>query len=127
MNASSWSRWLWRVAASAAALAALSLHAGHALPAASAAGKAETSGPREAQIRIEAHRFAPSALTVAPGTKVTWVNRDEDVHTATSTTGAFTSPGLEAAEAFSFTPTKAGTYDYFCALHPDMKARLVVK
>jgi plastocyanin len=96
------------------------------------AGAAGMSAPPSAwtaasQIEITAHEYSPATLTVAPGTAVTWINHDEDVHTVTSTTDAFHSAGLDTDETFSYTFTQPGTYEYFCKLHPLMTARVVVK
>ena len=85
---------------------------------------AETAGP---QVEIRAHEYSPATITVAPGTVVTWINHDEDVHTVTSTTDAFHSVGMDTDETFSYTFTQPGTYEYFCKLHPLMTARVVVK
>ena len=78
-------------------------------------------------IGIKEFKYAPSMLTVRTGTTVTWVNHDEEPHTVTSATGAFSSPGLVNDDTFVQTFTKPGTYEYFCALHPYMKATVVVK
>jgi plastocyanin len=90
-----------------------------------------TAGPARAAtattVGIEEFRFAPSALTVSPGTTVKWVNHDEEPHTVTSATGAFASTGLVKDDSFAQTFTKRGTYQYFCALHPHMKATVVVR
>ena len=72
-------------------------------------------------------KYAPPALTVPLGTTVTWVNRDEEPHTVTSSSGAFASTGLVKDDSFAQTFTKRGTYQYFCALHPHMKATVVVR
>jgi plastocyanin len=40
--------------------------------------------------------------------------------------GAFRSPALDTEDKFSFTFDKAGTFEYFCSLHPYMKAKVVV-
>jgi plastocyanin len=82
---------------------------------------------RSAAVGIKEFKFAPAALEVRPGTTVTWTNRDEETHTITSTTGAFASAGLGNDETFSQTFSKPGTYQYFCALHPKMRATVVVK
>ena len=66
-------------------------------------------------------------LTVPVGTTVTWVNHDEEPHTVTSETGAFSSAGLVHDDTFVQTFTKPGTYRYSCAIHPYMKGTLVVK
>ena len=78
-------------------------------------------------VDIKEFKFAPPALTVPLGTTVTWVNRDEETHTVTSTTGAFGSAGLSNRDTFSQTFVKPGTYDYQCRLHPYMKATVTVK
>ena len=78
-------------------------------------------------IQIGDFKFTPPILTVRMGTTVTWTNRDEETHTVTSATGAFGSTGLSHDETFAQTFTRPGTYQYFCALHPHMKATVVVK
>ena len=89
----------------------------------------DATGKNEIQIVIENFAFAPSDVTVTPGTKVTWINKDEAPHTATSTDTAktFNSGGLDADDKFSFVFNDKGDYPYFCALHPQMKATVKVK
>jgi plastocyanin len=81
------------------------------------------------QVTIDNFRFSPSELTVAVGTKVTWVNHDDVPHTATSTTKPRTidSGTLDTDDKFSKVFTTPGTYEYFCAVHPHMKGQIVVK
>jgi plastocyanin len=81
----------------------------------------------EVQIEIENFVFKPAAITVAPGTKVTWINKDEAPHTATSTEQKFNSGGLDTDDKFSFVFSDKGEYPYFCTLHPHMKAVIKVK
>jgi len=85
---------------------------------------AAPTGPR---IEITKHKFNHPTLTVPAGTTVTWLNRDEDVHTVVSTTLAFKSAGLETDEAYSYKFTKPGVYEYFCTLHPLMTGKVIVK
>jgi plastocyanin len=87
---------------------------------------AETDAAQN-QIVIENFSFKPATLTVKAGTKVTWVNRDDAPHTATDNDKRFNSGALDTDDQFSFTFEKPGTYDYFCALHPKMTGRVVVK
>jgi amicyanin len=82
------------------------------------------AGPR---IEITKHKFSRPTLTVPVGTTVTWLNRDEDVHTVVSTTLAFKSAGLETDEAYSYKFAKPGVYEYFCTLHPLMTGKVIVK
>ena len=80
-----------------------------------------------AEVKIDNFSFGPATLTVAPGTTVTWVNHDDIPHTVVSTDSVFKSKVLDTDEKFSFTFTKAGTYPYFCSIHPKMTASVVVK
>jgi plastocyanin len=82
-----------------------------------------------AEVKIDNFSFGPATLTVAPGTTVTWINRDDIPHTVVSTDDpkTFKSKVLDTDEKFSFTFTKAGTYPYFCSIHPKMTATVVVK
>src|SRR5579862_4610857 len=70
-------------------------------------------------VSIDNFGFAPKEITVAKGTMVTWVNRDDVPHTVVSG-GVFHSKALDTDEAFSFTFTSAGTFSYFCSVHPAM-------
>jgi plastocyanin len=88
---------------------------------------ASTVSPKGPQIVIQEFRFSQATLTVPIGTTVTWVNRDEESHTVTSTAGLFASPALDPRQAFSYRFTTPGTYTYYCALHPHMTAKLVVE
>jgi len=79
-----------------------------------------------ARVEIQAHGFSAPTLTVKAGTTVTWTNRDDDAHTVTSVANTFRSPGLDTGETFSYTFTRAGTFEYFCSLHPLMTGKVVV-
>ena len=80
-----------------------------------------------AAIAVQEFKFAPAVLTVRVGTTVTWTNHDEETHTITSATGVFASAGLGHEEGFSQIFTRPGRYEYFCALHPHMKAAVLVR
>jgi plastocyanin len=81
------------------------------------------------QVLIDNFKFEPRQLTVTAGAKVTWVNRDDVPHTATSTAKpkAFDSKTLDTDEKFSHVFTTQGRYEYFCAVHPHMKGEIIVK
>ncbi len=84
---------------------------------------------KEKEIVIDNFTFDPPEVTIAIGTRVTWVNHDDVPHTATSTVKprAFDSGTLDTDQKYSFVFTKAGVYDYFCAVHPKMTGRITVK
>lgn len=77
-----------------------------------------------ASIKISGFAFSPSELTVAKGATVTWTNNDGVAHTITS--GSFDSGSIKNGGSFSFTFTQAGTYDYYCSIHPSMKGKITV-
>ena len=78
-------------------------------------------------VSIENYSYSPDPLTIAVGSTVVWTNRDEVAHTVVSRDRLFSSPDLEANQHFEFTFKKAGRFDYFCSLHPEMTGRIVVK
>jgi plastocyanin len=79
-------------------------------------------------VEIKNYAFSPAALTVNVGDTVTWTNMDTAPHTVTVTSGPvkFNSGNLSTGQSFSYTFTTAGTYSYYCAVHPDMVAKVVV-
>jgi plastocyanin len=85
--------------------------------------------PETTEIKIDNFTFGPAALTVPVGTTVTWTNKDDIPHTVVSTDDpkAFKSKVLDTDEKFSFTFSKAGTYPYFCSIHPKMTGKVVVQ
>ena len=82
---------------------------------------------KNAEIKIDNFSFAPGTFTVAVGTTVTWINHDDIPHTAVSTDGVFKSKVMDTDEKFSYTFTKAGSYPYFCSIHPKMTGTIVVQ
>jgi plastocyanin len=88
-----------------------------------------TTKEEATQVVIDNFAFSPREITVAPGTRVTWVNHDDVPHTATSSVKprAFDSGALDTDGTFSFVFKAPGTYDYFCAVHPHMTGKVIVK
>ena len=78
-------------------------------------------------VKIDSFVFGPQAITVPVGTTVTWTNSDDIPHTAVSTDGVFKSKVMDTDEKFSYTFTMAGTYSYYCSVHPRMTGQVVVK
>ncbi len=77
--------------------------------------------------------FIPSTVTIEAGGTVTWENTDNAAHTATGGTptdgpsGAFDSSLMMVDGTFSFTFDSAGTYPYFCMVHPWMQGTVIVE
>ena len=80
-------------------------------------------------MKIDNFSFGPVALTVPAGTTVTWINRDDMPHTVVSKDDSktFKSKVLDTDEKFSFTFSKAGTYPYFCSIHPKMTGKVIAQ
>jgi plastocyanin len=80
-----------------------------------------------AEVKIDNFTFGPQTVTVPVGTTVTWTNKDDIPHTVVSTDGVFKSKVRDTDEKFSYTFSKAGTYSYFCSVHPKMTGTVVVQ
>jgi len=82
----------------------------------------------DAEVKIDNFSFGPPTVTVPVGATVTWINRDDIPHTVVSTDDpkTFKSKVLDTDEKFSFTFSKAGTYPYFCSIHPKMTGKVIV-
>lgn len=83
--------------------------------------------PQAAVVKIGNFTFGPQALAVRAGTTVTWINEDDIPHSVVARDGAFKSKVLDTGDRFSFTFAKAGTFGYFCSLHPHMTGHIVVR
>ena len=81
----------------------------------------------EIHVKIDNFVFNPDNVTVKPGDTVIWENADDIPHSVVSSpVGTFKSKPMDTEEKFSFTFEKAGTFVYFCGLHPHMKGTIVV-
>ena len=76
---------------------------------------------------IQNYTYNPSTLQVQAGTTVTWINKDVVPHTVTSLSGSELASGnLGKGGTYSHTFNNSGTYDYYCTIHPYMKASVTV-
>ena len=81
----------------------------------------------ELQIEIRGFEFFPNDVSVLAGTKVTWINRESAPHTATQRQGDWDTGVLNEGESKTLTFDKAGAYEYICAIHPSMQAKITVR
>jgi plastocyanin len=110
-----------------------------------------TASPQPVAINIKGFAFNPKTIEVTRGTTVTWTNQDTVPHTVTtgvapptfpplpsgssptpfpslsSGDGKVVSGRIEPTKTFSFTFNDAGTFVYFCSVHPAMGATISVK
>lgn len=81
----------------------------------------------EATVSIDNFSFSPAVITIAAGTTIRWTNRDDIPHTVVSDDKSFKSKALDTDDQFTFTFTRAGTYSYFCSIHPHMTGKVIVQ
>lgn len=88
-----------------------------------------TTALADTQVTIDNFTFAPAEITVSPGTRVVWTNRDDIPHTVTGADDprAMRSQPLDTGESFGVTFMRPGIYRYFCSLHPHMQGTVVVR
>ena len=91
-----------------------------------AVAPAEVNAEDGVTVVIDNFSFMAPTLTVPVGTKVTWINHDDVPHTIVSTEQKFKSKAIDTDEKFSYVFSDAGTFPYFCSIHPKMVANIVV-
>jgi plastocyanin len=80
----------------------------------------------ESRVAVDNFTFNPDVITVPVGTKIVWENSDDIPHSIVETQGKFHSPALDTEDKYGFTFATAGTFEYFCGLHPHMTGKVVV-
>jgi plastocyanin len=93
----------------------------------SAKARFRKDAPASVNVNIDNFSFGPATITVPVGTRITWINRDDIPHTVVSASGAFKSKVLDTNDKFSFTFSNAGTFEYYCSVHPKMTGKVVVQ
>lgn len=84
-------------------------------------------GSAQANVRIADFAFQPGNLQVPVGATVTWTNEDSAPHDATARDADWETGRLSDGDSDTLTFDRAGDYDYYCSIHPSMKAKLVVR
>ena len=94
------------------------------------AGRPAAAAAAAAAVAVDIVDFAygPDPVEVSVGGTVAWTNRDAASHTATARDrDALQSGKLDQGDSYSETFDEAGTYEYFCEFHPNMKGTVVVR
>src|SRR5262245_39586628 len=90
--------------------------------------QASVPGSNKTEVAIDNFSCSPKELSVAAGTTVVWTNHDDVPHVVASADDQFKkSAALDTDESFSHTFTTAGTFTYFCSIHPHMTGKVIVK
>ena len=97
-----------------------------------AAAKPTVAAADVDKVQIKDFKYAPVAISVKVGTKITWTNGDSAPHTATSGTSpnpdrAFDTDIITKGQSKTITASERGTFKYYCALHPFMQATVTVR
>jgi len=82
--------------------------------------------PSPGSVSIVDFDYQPTALSISAGSSVTFVNRGAALHTITARDGSFDSGFLAAGGTYRRTFPTAGTYPYFCSIHPNMLGSVLV-
>lgn len=81
----------------------------------------------DVSVTIMNFKFDPTPLTIPVGTTVVWTNQDTAPHTATSDTkGVFDTGLLQKGQSGKITFNTAGTFTYYCTVHPNMHGTVIV-
>ena len=78
-------------------------------------------------VAIRGFAYKPATINVKPGAAVRWRNDDTAPHTVSAVNGSFTSKNLGKGGVYIRKFSRAGTFAYLCAIHPAMRARVVVR
>jgi plastocyanin len=71
-------------------------------------------------------KFVPEHITVKLGQKIHWTNDDDVVHNVTDQAKSFASDNIDGGGTFDYKPTKAGTINYVCTIHPGQSGSITV-
>jgi plastocyanin len=78
------------------------------------------------KVEIAEFTYSPDPVVVQVGGKVTWRNDDNPPHTATAKDGSFDTGIIETGKQKSVTFKEAGTFAYYCTVHPFMHGTVEV-
>ncbi|HEU5106517.1 MAG TPA: cupredoxin domain-containing protein [Solirubrobacterales bacterium] len=78
------------------------------------------------KVDIVEFTYQPDPVVVQAGGKVIWQNQDTAPHTATADDGSFDTGTIEKGKIGSETFKDAGTFTYFCEIHPTMHGTVEV-
>ena len=78
-------------------------------------------------VDMRGFEYFPRDLTINAGDAVTWKNSDNVPHTATENDKAWDTGVIGKDDESSLTFDAPGQYEYYCTIHPSMKARLTVR
>ena len=81
--------------------------------------------PKTYTVNIASFSFSPATITINKGDTIVWKNNDSVSHQIAG--NGFGSSIITNGQSYSFKFDNAGTYDYYCSIHPSMKGKITVK
>jgi plastocyanin len=113
------------------AAAASGAAGGYAIPSDATATSAAAAGGGAATdagtVVAKEIKYNPTKITVKVGDTVTFKNDDSFAHTFTATDGQFDSNNVDGGGSFQYLTTEAGTIDFHCKIHSNMKGTITVE
>ena len=82
--------------------------------------------PGPSSVSIAEFLFGPEKVTAKVGQPITWTNVDDSPHQVTLRSNGARTPVLLKGQSTTLTFNEAGTIDYICGLHPNMKGKIEV-
>jgi len=93
-----------------------------ALPVLATTARAQTTHT----VTIKNMAFSPANLTISAGDTVTWVNEDRMRHSAEDLNGGFDTGLIANGQSASLTFNSAGTFNYRCGPHRNMRGSITI-
>ncbi|HZO07378.1 MAG TPA: cupredoxin family copper-binding protein [Solirubrobacterales bacterium] len=84
------------------------------------------NGTAATEVEIVEFAYDPDPIEVEAGSTVSWTNEDSAPHTATADDGSFDTDTLDKGKTGKVTFEEAGTFPYFCEIHPTMHGTVEV-
>jgi plastocyanin len=84
------------------------------------------AGSSAGVVTIKGYAYKPGKLTIAAGTTLEVTNKDSEPHTLTADDKSFDTGNLNKDRSKAITLPSAGTFHYYCTLHPYMKGTITV-
>ncbi len=80
-----------------------------------------------ANVNISGFKFAPDTINAAPNAAITWTNKDSAPHQIVVASKGLKTAVLNGGQSGQLKIADAGSYDYVCGIHGNMKGKIVVK
>jgi plastocyanin len=84
-----------------------------------------SAGAAIIQISMENLVISPAEASAKVGDTIEWINKDIFAHTATARNGDW-DVAIQPKQTVTSVLKKAGTVEYYCRFHPNMKATLII-